>query len=235
MLRKIMVPAALALSLIFPARLLAGGPPWLCLPLNGVTADNASACAELLTGKLADKVWHSGREPGIRIQPYKDDWYLNMYLNKYIALGDIEAALAGSEFSVPRDRLRLFGHAILELNAREASQELLADLEALAHVSVAEQEAAEGRLLVTVDMPYPESKTGRERESVGWESFQRCDFSSDQATRSEPVATAKALPGYDDFRKVVEKHGVTLNDIRWSDYYRCRPLGCAAAPAGGSK
>ena len=233
MLRKLMFPAALALSLVLPARLLAGGPPWLCLPLKGVTADNVSACAELLTGKLADKVWP--HEPAVRVQAYKDQWYVTFYLGKHIGLGDIEAALAGSEFSVPRDSLRLFGHAILELDAREASQELLADLEALVHVSVAKQEAAERRVLITVDMPYPVSETGRERESVGWESFQWCDFSSDQATRSEPATSAKTLPGYDDFRKVVEKHGASLNDIRWSDYYRCRPLGGVTIPAAQSQ
>ena len=75
---------------------------------------------------------------------------------------------------------------------------------------------------------------GRDRETVGWESFRRCDFSSDPATLSEPPTTAQALPGHAAFREIVEKHGVSLKDIRWSAYDGCRPLGCAVAPAEGS-
>jgi hypothetical protein len=241
MLLKIAGSAAMVLILILPARLLAGGPPWLCLPLDGVTAENATACGELLTSKLADKLCpYPGRDRAVKVQENKGQWYVAFYLGEHAGLHDVEAALAGSEFSVPRERLRLFGHAILVIDARAKSKQLLEDLEALSLVSVAESKTAEGRLLVTVDMPYPYPVEARDREelTVGWDSFWRGDLSSDQATRSEAPATARALPGHDEFRKTVEKHDAMLTDIRWSPDYVCRPLGCvsiSAAPAAESK
>jgi hypothetical protein len=237
MLLRIAGPAVVVmLFLILPAQLIAGGPPWLCLPLEGVAAENAGACGELLTSKLGDKVWHyPGSERGVRVLEYEGQWYAAFYIGEHVGLHDVESGLMGSEFSVPRNKLRLFGHAILAIEKAAKPEELLADLEALSHVSVAESETPEGRLLVTVDLPYPPDARDRERPYVGWDSFQRGDFSSDQSTRSEAPVTAGDLPGYEAFRRAVEKHGGRLTDIRWNASYACRPLGCVTAAAAESK
>jgi hypothetical protein len=225
------------LFLILPARLLAGGPPWLCLPLDGVTAENAGTCGDLLTSKLEDRLWpYEGYERGVRVQEYKGQWYAAFYLGKHVGLHDVESALRGSDFSVSRDKLRLFGHAILEVEKSAKPAELLADLEAMSYVSVAESETPEGRLLVAVDMPYPVEEGERERRPyVRWDSFQWNDLNSAQSPRSESPVTGRELPGYDTFRKVVEKHGANLRDIRWNPNYACRPLGCVAESAKGSE
>jgi hypothetical protein len=220
--------SAAVLLLLLPDRLIAGGPPWLCLPVDGVTEGNVKACADLLTTKLESQLWPEDRE--IQIRQRSNQWYLTFYMKTHVALSDVEAALQGSGFSVPRNRLRLFGHAILEIDARTPPpKELLADLEALRFVSVGETEDKEDRLLVLVDMPYPEDGD-RDRDSVAWDAFRRNDFASDPATRSEPPATSQTLPGYDAFRDVVAKHKGSLKDIRWSGALGCRPLGCVAAP-----
>jgi hypothetical protein len=41
-----------AAFLIASAPLMAGGPPVVFLPVNGVTTENAAACAEVLSTKL---------------------------------------------------------------------------------------------------------------------------------------------------------------------------------------
>lgn len=224
-----------AVCLLFPGRLLAGGPPWLCLPVDGVTSSNADACTALLSAKLESKIWKHNRE--IRIQRHEAQSYLSFYLEGDVSLQEIEAALKGSDFSVPRDKLRLFGHAILEIDPGKANlKELVADLEALTYVSVEQTKEREGHLFVTVDMPYPERNT-QNRETVGWETFRWGDFSSNQAARSEPPAKPGELPGYSAFRKVVTSHKATLIDVLWSPNYACRTLGAVVespSPRTGS-
>jgi hypothetical protein len=219
-----------AAACLLPTRLIAGGPPWLCLPIDGVTSNNVKACADLLTTKLESKISFHDRE--IQIQQHSNQWYLTFYMGEHVELGDVEAALQGSGFSVPRDRLRLFGHVILKIDARTTSpKELLADLDAMNYVSVAGSDDKEDRLLVTLDMPYPMWNGGPDRRSVRWDTFQRNDFASDPSTRSESPATSRTLPSYAAIRDIVAKHKASLKDIRWSDKYACRPLGCVAVPA----
>ncbi|MGI8978758.1 MAG: hypothetical protein ACR2FY_06000 [Pirellulaceae bacterium] len=221
----------IAAFLLSPARLMAGGPPFLCLPVNGVTAENVQACTKLLNSKLETKFWpHSGRPHGVKLTERTKQWYLAFYMGSDVRLSDVQSALEGSEFSIPRDRLHLFGHVILEMDARpESRQALLSGLEALSHVSVAESKTQKNLLLVTVDMPYPAD--GKEDlESVGWDNFQRSDFNSNQSTHPRTPATPKELPGYEKIQDMVSKHHATLKDIRWSTHYACRPLGCVAEP-----
>jgi hypothetical protein len=227
MSRKFATFAILAIFLLAPVRLIAGGPPWLCLPVNGVSPDNEKACAELLTSKLKSKFSpHLARNNSVELRQFDGQWYFTFYMGEDVALGDVEAALKDSRFSVPRDRLRLFGHVILEIDARKSTaKELLDGLEALGHVSVGKSENTDGMLLVTLDMPYPVESNPRDLLSAGWEKFQRNDFASDQSTRSEPAATARTLPSYDVFRNIVARHRGDLKDIRWSTYHACRPQG----------
>jgi hypothetical protein len=219
-----------AVLLLSPARLIAGGPPWLCLPVDGVTPDNVKQCADLLGAKLKDKMsQHPGWDRGVEMRKHDNQYYLAFYMGEDVGLREVEAALAGSRFSVSRDRLRLFGHVILEIDARKATdKELLAALEALNHVSVAKSEHEDDLLVVTVDMPYPVEDNRRERLTAGWEKFHRNDFASDQATKSEPAATSRSLPSYEAMRSIVARHKATLKDVRWSTNYACRPLGGVA-------
>ena len=232
MYRKAALFAVIA-AILLPAPLFAGGPAWLCLPIDGITADNERSCAALLTTKLDDKLSpYRPKEREVKLKQHKGQWYLMFFMGKDVALSEVEAALKGSGFSVPRDRLHLFGHVILDIDARGTPhKELVADLEKLSYVSVEKSEAKKDRLLVTVDMPYPADERGVTREDVGWDTFKRNDFSSDRATRSESPATVGTLPGLDTLRDAVTKHKASLKDIRWDPNYACRPLGGVAVPA----
>jgi hypothetical protein len=229
MFRQILFCATTAICLFSSATLLAGGPPWLCLPVDGVTSENAQACGDLIGKALHDKVWsHPDRQSRIDLQEHKNQWYVTLYMQEDVGLHEVESALDGSEFSVPREKLHLFGHVILEIESPNASSELLADLDAMNYVSIAESNHKDKLFLVTVDMPYPESSGSQQRDSIAWEKFRRTDFSSDQATRSEAPATAGELPSIDAFRKIVMKHDAKLQDVRWSINYACRPVGGVA-------
>jgi hypothetical protein len=244
MFRTISCLMLAALPLV-PGRLMAGGPAWLCLPIDGVTSQNSGSCAALLTARLAGKrPSHAPWNRDVQIREHENQWYLTFYMGKNVALREVEAALAGSEFSVPRDRLRLFGHVVLEIDAgKQVPKQFLADLEALPFASVAESTAEQDRLLVTVDMPYPAAGSSPERDFAGWDKFHRSDLSSDPATKTEPPATADKLPGYDALRRLAARHGVGLKDIHWNPRYACRPLGgvaaasaqSAATPSGGRR
>jgi hypothetical protein len=223
-----------ALLLLLPARLLAGGPPYLSLPLEGVTAKNSQACTDLLNAKLADKLWQQGGnwQRSVKLVQHDNQWYAAFYMGGDVRLADVTASLLGSAFSVPENKLRLFGHVTLEIDARSAPQQVLfADLKTLKQVSVAESKAEKGALLITIDMPYPIESSREGLDSVGWDAFQRCDFNSAPATRAESPTKSNDLPSYTAIRDLVAKHGATLKGLRWSETHACRPLGAVAAPA----
>ena len=95
-----------AAFLLLPARLMAGGPPFLCLPVDGVTAENVQACTRLLNSKLENKLWpHSSRLHGVKLMERTNQWYLAFYMDKDVRLSDVQAALQASEFSIPEGRL----------------------------------------------------------------------------------------------------------------------------------
>ena len=224
----IFLAASAVLCLLLPGRLIAGGPACLSVPVEGVTADNAPACGELLSVKLADHL--ASGSPRVELRQQGNQWYLTCYLGKDVSLSDISAALKGSPFSVPRDKLHFFGHVALEIDAGKAApKKLLADLTTLEHVSIAASDPKDGHLSVTVDMPYP-AEDGKPRgKYVGWQTFQRSELSSDPATKSESPTTAAGLPGYHQFRDLVASHGAKLTDVRWSTHYACRAVGCVVA------
>lgn len=232
---RILFPAVLSLLLLLPATLRAGGPPWLCLPIDGVTSENVQACGAKLTTALDDKRWKYGDDWAVQIRAHEKQWYLTFPMGKDVALSEVEAALKGSRFAIPRDSLRLFGHVILEVDRDKLpAKELLADLEALEYVSVSESHSKGTSLQVTVDMPYPAGERSPDRGAVGWRTFKRNDFASDAATRSESAAKAAELPSFGDFRDVAAKHGANLKDIRWSTDYACRTLGGVAVEDSGA-
>jgi hypothetical protein len=151
-------------------------------------------------------------------------------MNGDISLGDVEAALKGTKFSVPREKLRLFGHVVLEVDApKAASEKLVSDLDAIKHVSIEKSNTKGGLLEVIVDMPYPVGEGRVEFELIGTDSFRRGDFSSDQATRSEPDAKPLDLPTISALRDAVAKQGGSLKSVRWNHNYACRMLGAVAA------
>jgi hypothetical protein len=213
--------------LLLPATLQAGGPPWLCLPIDGVTSQSAQASADKLTAALEDKLWKDGGdERAVKVVPHGKQWYLTFPMDKEVALAEVEAALKGSRAAIPRERLHLFGHVVLEIELGKASaKELLSGLEAIEYVSVAEPTTKGNRLLVTADMPYPDGNVRRDGRAFESETFRRNDFSSDRRTISEPPAKASELPSFGMFRDVATKHGPTLKDVRWSPNYACRELG----------
>lgn len=232
MFRNLSISAVVAVVVLIPAQLIAGGPPRLCLPIDGVSADNAQACAKRLTNALGDKLWtHSGRASGIEIHHDKNQSYVTCYLAKPVALSEIEAALKGGNFVIPRDRLRLFGHVILEIDAPKTSPDnLLTDLAAVDYVSVDEWKRDEGILLATVDMPYPVNMPETKWKSFADAIFRSNDLSSDPATKSDPPANSRSLPSYDGFRAILAKHNARLKDLRWSHAWACRTFGGVAVP-----
>jgi hypothetical protein len=233
MFRKILVVAAVAVVAAVPGRLIAGGPPWLCLPIDGVTAENAKACTELIEAKLGSKLWQQAGPygGGATIRPDGDERYLTFYMQEDITLAQIEAALDGSEFSIPRDRLRLFGHVILEIDAGEtSSKDVVSALRAMSNVSIAESQRNKDRVVAIVEMPYPVVKDRPKPESIGWIKFAKNDYSSALPSGSESPISRESLPSYDSFRDVLTKHNASLKDIRWSTAHACRALGCVTAP-----
>ncbi len=233
MYRKISWAAVAAAIFLVPAAVRAGGPPWLCLPIDGATAEKTAAAQEPLEKKLAGKMWN--REDslrGVKFQQYRDQSYLVFHLADEVSLADVDAALKGSGLSIPRDKLHLFGHVILQIDPRKTpEQELVAALKAIEHVSVEKSESKDGMLRVTVAMPYPKDHEGVDRATVGWDTFVHQDFSAAGVAQTGSQAMAKQLPSYDDLRQVIEKHDAKLKDIVWSQNFACRPLGCVTAPA----
>jgi hypothetical protein len=223
---------------LLPARLMAGGPPFLCLPLDGVTTENVPSCTELLNSKLEKKLIQpeSDSRYGVKLLKRADQWHLAFYMNDDVRLSDVVDAVSESPFSIPQDRLRLFGHVILEIDAPpESRSALLAGLDALPHVAVEESKTLENLFVVTVDMAYPKD-CRPDLESIEGRTFQRNDFSSNYATKPRLPITLQELPTYETIRGVVSKHNARLKDMRWNPNYACRPLGgLAERPARTNK
>lgn len=223
------VAAALWMS---PAPLLAGGLPRLCLPVSGVTADNANECAKRIakvTGIKAEKV---------ELRENNQQWYALFSVNcEQVTLSVLDTALKGSPFSIPRDNLRLFGQVVLEVEiGTAAEQKLLTDLKAVKYLSVGESQRDKGVLLLTVVMPFP-PHVGAETAEFGKVSFKKELFgtvASDFAPKADPPATARDLPAYNGLRAIVEKHNGSLKGIRWK-CLGCHVQGGVAVPNPAGK
>jgi hypothetical protein len=225
MLRSLPIWVVAAALWLIPAQLPAGGLPRLCLPVDGVTADNAEKCARRLAESLGDKVER------VAVRQNEKQWYATFHFNRErVALSDIDAAFQGTSYSVARDRLRLFGDVILEIEPGKASAEkLMAELGALKYVTVGQSERKDGRLLVTLTMPYPDY-FGRRTADFGKAPVSTESFGSalENSAKTEPPAKLNDLPTYDGLREVVQKHEASLTGLRWH-CWGCRVLGGAAA------
>lgn len=233
MVRRISILAVGAMCLLLSASVHAGGPPWLCVPIDGVTTENAGDCAKLLASKLGEKVFSQNEGPfrGVQIRQGKKQSYVTFYIAEDVSLRDIEEALKGSRYSIPRDRLRLFGHVVLEIDTAAASdKDFLANLDALNQVSIVGSENRNGYSLVTIDLPYPVGDRESVRQTMGWEKFQRNDLNEADSTSAKTSITANGLPKFAAIRDVLAQHKASLRDIRWSTNYACRAVGCVTAP-----
>lgn len=232
MSRKLPFSAVAAACFLFTAQAMAGGPPMLCIPIDGVTPGNAELCAKRLDTALGARVWRYAGRPELQMQQSGEQWYAVLHLKQDVALSEIEAALKGSVFSVPRDRLRLFGQVTLVIDGRELPAGLTADLAAIEQVRFGESSQERGDVLATVDMPYPVMNAEHDRESLAWEKFQWTDFSTNPAPghNAGAPATRETLPTVDDLRQVVVRHDAKLKDLLWSASWGCRPLGGVVVP-----
>jgi hypothetical protein len=232
MTAKYTLTAAAAVLLLVPATLRAGGLPRLCLPVDGVTADNAGACAR----RLADAL--GSRAEKVELRENTKQWYAMFQFNgEPVTLGELDVGLKGSPFTIPREHLRLFGHVMLEVQIGESSvPKLLADLKAVKHLTVSESKREGSVQYVTVAMPYPRY-SGGETADFGKLPFEKEQFGAvafDDAPKVDPPAAARDLPTYDSLRAAVEKHGGTLKGIRWN-CWACRVLGGVAVPISPQK
>lgn len=226
MLRHLSVCVVAAWLLLTPALLMAGGPPGLCLPIDGATADNADACAKRITAAL-------GKDVERATMKHNDgQWFVMFHFTRdQVRLADIDAALKGSPFSVSREKLRLFGDVIVEIDLRGASADkLLADLKAVKNASVSESAKKDNMLMVTLSMPDP-AYAGPELAKFGDLSFKKQSFQREG--QSEKVR-ASDLPTYDAVRTVVSKHNASLTGLRW-ECWGCRVLGCVATEGPTAK
>jgi len=227
MFRTFSTAAGAFVLLLIPVHLLAGGPPRLCLPIDGATAENAQACAKRVADALGKEVMSAS------LRQNDGQWYLMFNFNRdRVRLADIDAALQGSPCSVPRDKLRLFGDVILEVDLGKASADrMLADLKGVQHVSVSQSKLEDGVLLVTLIMPGP-AKTARETADFGQSAIKSAVLRTSED--SDSAAKFHDLPTYEALRKVVEKHEASLTGLRW-DCWGCRVLGCVAVSDADGK
>ena len=220
MFHRLTAPAFAAALLLLPVFAKAGGPPMMCLPIDGASSATADACAQLAISRLDGKVTHAS------LRKNDGQWYLTFNFNRdNIRLAEIDAALAGSPYSIRRDKLRIFGDVILEIDLRRGSADkLLADLKAVQHVSIVDSNREGDKLLVTLKLPAPLNEF-RLVADFGKVPFKSHIFRHESNT--EPTVGLGDLPSYDTLRKLVAKHDGTLQGLRW-DCWGCRALGCVA-------
>ncbi len=209
----------------------------LCLPIDGVTAENVDECTKLLAAKLDSKLFPGSDDfRPIEVREFGNQWYVTFFFIEDVALSDMEAALEGSSYSIPRDRLHFFGHLVLEIDAGATPpKEVLASMDALEYISVGESDTEQSRLLLTVDMPYPKQDLRRTPEGVNDDTFQWNDLSSNLSVKSEAPATAEQLPNYSAFNAILAKHDAKLHDIRWTKDNACRAVGGVAVNKADGK
>jgi hypothetical protein len=217
MSRSFSILAGLIL-LMTSAQAIAGGPARLCLPIDGVTEKNASACGQQIATALRDKLWSDDSNQGVQLQMHQNQWYAvaSLLPNADIKLTDFESALAGSDFSIPRDRLRLFGSVRLELDVSPDAEAALVNELAREFRGKAELTKRELKTLcVTFVLPY-------EKERDIFLSLSRAAITGSSTDSTSP---ADALPSYAELQHVIAKHHGRLNDISWSGAWACRVLG----------
>jgi hypothetical protein len=222
-------------SLFLSSPLMAGGPPLLRLPIDGVTSKGAQECIKRLDAELGNKIWRGDNQSqGVRIVSTSGQQYLSFYMQSDIRLSDLNAALKGTACSIPSERIRFFGHLMLEIDASPSSHKaLVAGLEALPQL-VVEESMSKGQLLVvTVAMPYPVNSQSADSANGDSAKFEWLDTPSSKDSRG-PV-TADELPGFKEICDVASKHDAKLSDIRWSTGFACRTVGAVAVQPSQSQ
>jgi hypothetical protein len=224
--------AIVAVLLFSSKSAFAGGPPLLCLPIDGVTADSSDEATALLAERLDKKLFPgSGAYSDVEIREHNGQWYAMLYMREDIALNEIDAALKDTEFSIPREKLRFFGHVVLEIDADQtAAKTLQHELEETSYVSVVETKSKDGHLHLTVEMPYPASDSRQHRDAIFDDAFVWNGYTTDSSSESASPASAEALPDYKAFREIIAKLDARLRDVRWSTEYACRAVGCVVKP-----
>jgi hypothetical protein len=237
MYRKLSFVAITAALGLAAGQARAGGPPMLCLPIDGVSAENADECTKLVAAKLENKVFPGNKDfRPIEIRQFGKQWYLTFYFVEDVALSDVEAALQGSSFSIPRDRLHFFGHIVLDIDAGATPpDDLKAGLKSLEYVFVGDSETEQNRILLTVDMPYPEKDLRRTPGAFSDDKFQWNDLSSNPLVESDKRATAQQLPNDRLFQKILAEQDAKLHDIRWTTANACRVVGGVAVQDADGK
>jgi hypothetical protein len=235
MFRKCLILAA-AVMFVSLQTALAGGPPWVAVPIDGVTAENSKACAAKLAEGLKDKIFRGefqGAEQysGGNIGEKNGQRYAMFHMQKDVTLSDVEAALKGTGATVPHDKCRLFGHVILEVRADDAqAKQLLSDLKSLNQTWIVDSKQNDKTLTVTLETPYPFENGNRpSQQMVGWDKFQRNNFEGTPSP-ADPIVVATELPTYSSLTEIVNKNKAKLVDLRWSTQYACRAVGCVVAP-----
>lgn len=223
--------AALALVLV-PAQLLAGGPAWLCVPVDGITSTNQEKCLQILGEALKASVLDfDNGHPAIQIQRHENQWYATFHPKDDVRLSEMEKSLKGTEFSIPRDRMRLFGHVILETKSPSENQAAIEkELDALEYAAVSGDKTENGAGEIIVDMPYP---TEMRRSSDGvrfWGDSYQWNVLNTNTTPAAAPATTGTLPSPKDFGKILARHDAELKDLRWSPVYHCRAIGSVTVP-----
>jgi hypothetical protein len=257
MSRTVSLPAAAfaLVCVLTSSHVMAGGLPRLCLPLEGVTADNADACAQRLAKSLGDEVSR------LAVRQIDSQWYVLFSYNRdHIRLNDLDTALQGSPCSVSHDKLRLFGEVVLEIDlgkvdpakvdpakvdpakvnpgsvdpgsvdpGKASADKLLADLAAVKHVSVGEKQQKQGLLRVTLTLPQARY-FGRETDDFGKKPLRTETFHIEGSAAAAEGVKVGDLPSYDALRSLVQKHQARLTGLRWK-CLGCRVLGAVAADA----
>ncbi len=208
MFRKLSVSVVAVVLLMLPAQLMAGGLPRLCLPINNVTSMSA---ADQCSKRIAD--FFGKRISGVTMQEHEGQWYATIALRQDINLKAVHDALAGSSFSVPREKLTLIGPARLSITVRtKFLAGFFNDLAKIEGLTIDDKSRDGSGLLVTIN----ESNLVR---------------NLDDATRK-----AQACPSYDSVKRLLAGHNAELTDVRWSGSWTCRGVfGCLATPAAGTK
>jgi hypothetical protein len=227
MCAKLSLSLAASAVLMFQSTVLGGGPPRMCLPVDGVTAATANQCADRIAQALGDRL-----EGKVVVRENEKQWYVLFHYDaQRVTLDEFDRAFKGSAFSIPRDKLRFFGHVMLEVQVEEAAQQkLLNDFKQVKHLTIEKSKRDNGMLLVTAVMPYPAARA-RDTEGFAARPISEERFGAeptDLAPRSTTPATARDLPSYHALRKIVEKHDGSLKGIRWEGW-ACRVLGAVAA------
>jgi hypothetical protein len=206
MFRKLSVSVVAVALLMLPAQLMAGGPPRLCLPINNVTPKNAEYCSKRIAHFLGE------RASRVALQEHEGQWYATIAMRQDINLMAVHDALAGSRFSVPREKLTLIGPARLSITVRTKFLEgFFSDLAAIDGVTIEESSRDGSGLLVTIN----ESNVVRKLD--------------------EATGKAQAGPSYDSVRELLAGHNAELADVSWSSDWGCRMFGCLATRAADAK